>query len=89
VTSEELAAIKARAEAATRGPWHASVGDPPAGDHYPVTAKNGDDVADCLTNNPLARQNAAFIAAARDDVPALVAEVEQLRLALARCETCA
>jgi hypothetical protein len=79
VTPEKLAAIKALAEAATPGPWRASINEPPAGGHYPVTAENGDDIADCLISNPLARQNAALIAYARDDVPALVNEVERAR----------
>jgi hypothetical protein len=89
---EELETIKALAKAATPGPWHASIDEPPAGGHYPVTAENGDDIADFLTNNPLARQNAAFVAHAREKVPAMVAEVERLRAgiekAIAACETC-
>lgn len=82
MTNEELQAIKARAEAATPGPWSkAWMWD------YRVT---GDGVfalgegpttygATLAHAAPQAERDAAFIAAARADVPALVAEVERLR----------
>jgi hypothetical protein len=67
-----LAAIKARVEAASVGPWTAHpdglVWAPRLGD--PVSAST--EPAD-----------AEFIAAARQDVPALIAEVERLRAQLA------
>lgn len=103
MTHEELQAIKARAEAATPGPWRqgfasmscvrphetASHPGPPecvydvmkwidSNDH--VSAANGDEICgpDDYGNHP--RENdCAFIAHARTDVPALVAEVERLR----------
>jgi hypothetical protein len=73
MTDEELSAIKARAEAATEGPWevghrceiytrHYAVG--PIGDFW--------EPAD-----------ARFTANARADIPALLAEVERLREELA------
>jgi hypothetical protein len=89
LTSSELDAIEARANAATPGPWErgatlrerdgkvttfseeASV-YPPLGEAGPVAVAT---VAEY--------DNASFIAHARQDVPALVAEVRRLRGLLA------
>lgn len=79
MTEEELAAIEARATAATREPW--IVGDmyvPPACLSAVSVYGMGMEVAECQID-----ADAAFIAAARVDVPALVAEVRRLRAALA------
>jgi hypothetical protein len=65
--SLDLDAIKARAEAAIDGPWIA--------DDVYVTTESGD----LLSDAPDAAATAVFIAHAREDVPALVAEVERLR----------
>lgn len=83
----DLAPIVARARAATRGPWivdHAGqnrrrtmIGAPDVGGHYV-----GFLDLDHITRN--ARDNAAFIAQARTDIPALVDEVRKLRYMLAR-----
>lgn len=79
MTDEQLAAIKARAEAATPGPWYhvlaAIVGTTPRPD---------DDNTTCICNTEWGNStniqpNAEFIAAAREDVPTLLAEVERLR----------
>lgn len=81
MTEEELTAIEARATAATREPW--VVGDA----YLPTVSLSvgqvsvygmGMEVAECQID-----ADAAFIAAARVDVPALVAEVRRLRAALA------
>lgn len=84
VTREELEAIKARVEAATPGPWvdmgdtfYESVCSVP-GLHTGVTPICMDPEGD---DRP---QDRAFIAAAREDVPALVAEVERLWELLAK-----
>lgn len=104
MTHDELQAIKARAEAATPGPWrqgYASMSctkDHGGLGHHPgppqcvydkltwhesnecVSAANGDEICgpDDYGNAP--RENdCTFIAHARTDVPALVAEVERLR----------
>lgn len=78
MNDDERAAIKKRAEAATPGPWEV---EPDDGGHdmhgfatrttirTPEWARYGFDEAD-----------AEFIAHARTDVPALVAEVESLRM---------
>lgn len=80
LTPAELAEIEARAEAATEGPWETRGLDvyQPAGRHiaytgpqreqdYPESCRRVDDA------------NAAFIAAARTDVPRLAREVARLR----------
>lgn len=82
MTEAELTAIEERANAATREPW--IVGDtyvPTALVDRPVSAVSvygmGMEVAECQRDT-----DGAFIAAARVDVPALVAEVRRLRRAL-------
>ena len=81
MTDEELQAIKERAKKATPGPWFnnkwhvATSGDVTGG--YPA-----DNKSICETNDGEYIENgngvndAAFIAKAREDVPALVAELE-------------
>lgn len=95
LTHEELQAIKARAEAATPGPWTnvdedgehwKSITAIEGGDPLSVTMKIYDEGGHSLAD-------AEFIAHARTDVPALVAEVERLRKALlkrgaAECYQC-
>lgn len=79
LTEEQLLAIKTRAEAATPGPWYhvlaAIVG---------TTPRHDDDNTTCICNTEWGNStniqpNAEFIASAREDVPALLAEVERLR----------
>ena len=75
MTEEELTAIEARATAATREPW--SVGDayvPTASLSAVSVYGMGMEIAECQTAT-----DGAFIAAARVDVPSLVAEVRRLR----------
>jgi hypothetical protein len=76
--AERLAAIRARVEQATPGPWHAYIGvntglwvvDQVLG---PIVCSNlGPD------RNRYSGPNADFIASAREDVPDLLAEVERL-----------
>ena len=74
---DELAEIEARANAATPGPWTTHVV------YRVITPRAGDDgylVADCgASESPdCCEGNAPFIAHARTDVPALVAEVRRL-----------
>src|SRR5690606_21978359 len=77
MTPEQLAAIRARAEAATPGPWH----DDQDGMVY-STCQPGCAVV--INDIDLAVEDAEFIAHAREDIPALVAEVERLQVELAR-----
>jgi hypothetical protein len=91
VTDEELDAIESRAKAATPSPW--KIGDPNAHSDYLIRAQQThkefgvDDwpLLSTANNNPglgAWPANAAFVCAARDDVPALVAEVRKLRAVL-------
>lgn len=74
MTDEDLDAIEKRAKEATPGPWKlwaAEVRADPVGD------------SNLDTSVPVARtydtRNAKFVACARADVPALVAEIRRLR----------
>jgi hypothetical protein len=80
MTNRELDAIETRANAATPGPWQAKIinacGCGQCPEHVNVFA----GAHQWPKINP---PDAAFIASARDDVPALIAEVLQLREMLA------
>lgn len=92
----DLDAIRARAEAATRGPWTVGVGWCDNGYEWyvpvnsPGTSEEDPHQPDRVAlirymadgfqcPHADARMDAEFIAAARQDVPALIAEVERLR----------
>lgn len=84
LTPEALAAMQARAQAATAGPWW-------QGPHYrcDVESPRG-RIVGCPLYTQQAEKDAAFIVACRTDVPALLAhveaqqaEIERLRAALA------
>lgn len=90
----DLEAIKARCEAATPGPWE-WMSPPWTTDPRVLVRRIGDNVEasfQVIDADPSGGEyslaidpggpDAAFIAHARTDVPALVAEVEQLRKAL-------
>jgi hypothetical protein len=82
MTDEELARIEALANAATPGKWQANamhwgqadVTTPDAAGDIGINGVRHSRIVDLTTF-----QNAFFIAAARDAVPALVAEVKRLR----------
>lgn len=76
MTPAEVAAIRAKADAATPGPW--SVRHYGSNDECVRTA-HGDPIAWCKANVSNAERDAAFIASARIDVPALCDEVERQR----------
>lgn len=79
----DLDAIEARANAATPGPWKRL---PSLSIDYAVESEvsKGCGVPDLMIDlsGDSARADADFIAAARTDVPALVAEVRRLRVAI-------
>jgi len=90
LSEEELAAIQARADAATKGPWTA---------YHRCSGCTGEDDECCgigpEITGPPNRVNkgqfergadASFIAHAREDVPALLAEVRYLRRRLKPAE---
>ena len=94
----DLNAIRARADAATEGPWYATEDLALDGDEAAVGVARGEfgasDYAMVVTTPgdasydagdfPTSRvADAVFIAHARSDVPALVGEVEHLRAELA------
>ena len=76
---EKLAQWSALADAATPGPWETGEED---GMIYVADDSSADSVAYCGCS----LRDAAFIAAARAAVPALLAEVERLRDELAEAE---
>lgn len=75
MTALDLDGIKARVEAATPAPWqranHVVDMGPPSDSPFAVCHSDADP-----SPSP---QNAEFIAHAREDVPALIAEVERYR----------
>lgn len=64
--------IETRAKAATPGPWIAQLYGDEGWEIQPVA--RGQDYGIC------SQSDAEFIAHAREDIPALIAEVEQLRM---------
>ena len=89
--SLDMEAIEERVDRATPGPWHTPGPDAIAqweifDDEWTVASAKAYDHDDPLSNRPGARgpgyidpdANADFIAHAREDVPALVAEVHRL-----------
>lgn len=77
MTPEQLDAIEARANAATPGPWRVwysstTIAAIEAADRWIVEGSDGHAIY-------IASADAAFIGAARTDVPALVAEVRRLQ----------
>ena len=96
LSPEVLAAIKARAEAATSGPWewrpdYVEPGRESTEGGLALAGKDDVEVVgaynyhccDFRIDVDVNEADQAFIAAARSDVPALVAEVEKLRAELA------
>lgn len=74
MTEQELAAIEKRANAATREPWSVSGTYVPTASLSAVSVYGmGMEVAECQMDT-----DGTFIAAARVDVPALIAEVRKL-----------
>jgi hypothetical protein len=78
MTEDELQAIEARTNAATSQPWEACKLSEGLG--YVYSSGLGDVVAGS-SSAAFLLDDAEFIAAARTDVPALVAEVRRLRRA--------
>jgi hypothetical protein len=86
MTEDDLRTIEARAEAATPGPWRQgdiAAGDlPVAGGCFSVEIYGATDDPYAVLAECEHEADASFIAAARTDIPALVAEVRRLREAL-------
>lgn len=101
ITDEQLAQLKALAEAATPGPWEDDAeeggivwGPPGSGESLYGALRRGKHREDKGSYGPIAvtnddeyvhsnrwKEDSAFIAAARNLVPALISEIERLRAA--------
>jgi hypothetical protein len=85
MTDNELAAIKARVEAATPGPWEASwstdfpEGHTEGGSKYVYAPTVSSVLAGDIEWGWVHPVDADFIASARADVPALLAEIDRLK----------
>lgn len=87
LSDEDLDAIEARCAAASPGPWTSFVEDRDhsAGDDF-IRISDSDDEPDMYVSRaeagsirPASPSDLDFIAAARQDIPALVAEIRRLR----------
>lgn len=78
-----LATVRKRAEAATKGPWQTGA-TPRAGEVYFGTVVDPDDPTEpgVLLGSVGTEADAEFIAHAREDVPDLLAEIDRLTRAL-------
>lgn len=74
----DIAAIRARCEATPHGPWNWRGGYP-----QQITNPGAVLIAECFENSDFPSAIAEFISDARQDVPALCAEVDRLRADLA------
>lgn len=83
MTPEELEQIKAREERATPGPWYHQQAF--SGQHFVGEGPSDAPTPLALMHGSFDKQarNAAFVTAARTDIPELIAEVERLRAELA------
>jgi hypothetical protein len=78
ITEQELAEIEALAAAATKGPWYGYENQGVFLDeeaHNPVFQTG----CGCCTQEDLSEADAAFIAASREAVPRMAAEIRRLR----------
>ena len=95
MSEERLAAIEAREKAATPGPWWGCQDACHPAEHTPeqvVFAADWSVVCEFATDDGLGdrdRANKDFIAASRQDVPDLLAEVRRLRAGLAAADALA
>lgn len=89
MTEEQLAAIEARANAATPGPWTIDRYAGRSPEEFTGINAGGDYQAICTTDSNIngpSLPDAEFICGAREDVPVLVAEVRRLRKTLSDVE---
>jgi hypothetical protein len=83
MTDEDLKVIEARLNELPRGPWYVEQVRPGHDDEARVYDRGSWGVCKPTPTQPLSRRPIAeFVASARTDVPALVAEVRRLRSAL-------
>jgi hypothetical protein len=77
MTDEELNAIEARANAAMAGPWFSYYAG--SSDWVIETTESESHIATCYRRHAGECPDASFIANARTDVPALVAEIRRIK----------
>lgn len=77
LSESELEAIHKRAEAATCGPWELAIDE-----EFDINLRNDSGVGYIGTLTHVDEADADFIANARKDVPALLAEIERLSAAV-------
>lgn len=84
MTDQELQAIEERANAATPGPWKANESHYDFAVFAPHPSESGNTLIAQIDGgiSTDSERDADFIAAAREDVPALIAEVRDLRAKL-------
>ena len=86
MTTDDMQTLKALADKATPGPWQFRLQAPARFDYElhraEVVSANGDTVMDDTEYYPIgvSHEDQKFCAAARTAVPALIAEVERLRV---------
>ncbi len=82
MTNDQLQQIKARCDAATRGPWkyHTDIGKK----YYIHSPTYGVRDFCCLTSGFEREADAVFVTEARQDIPDLLQEVERLRAEVER-----
>ena len=90
MTDADLQAIRDREAKATPGPWYPGENSQR---QYNVYGPNHEDITPAFTDDTFAsmqQDDTVFIAHARADIPALLAEVERLRNKLAdyHCASC-
>jgi hypothetical protein len=83
MTDAELEAIRVRAQAATPGPWTSMVEgrDHTSGDSFIMIGppeRRTDDMYVSLGSHPASPADQDFVAAARQDIPRLLNEIQRL-----------
>lgn len=78
MNAEQLAEIKERAEKATLGPWEWGEGYEQKDPGYYVASKSNGHIVFADEDIAVRSEDVDFLLHAREDIPALVAEVERL-----------
>lgn len=81
LTTQEIEAIRERAEKATEGPWYYALNINEQTGEPDVLPHVISDTQEVISEN-MYDENAEFIAHAREDIPKLLAEVERLETAI-------
>lgn len=79
MSKPDLAAIRARVEAATEGPWEWEATNPAmSGEHWTMRIQGKPGIRFAVAEYQHGTGNADFIANARQDVPALLTYIDEL-----------